>query len=306
MNYIIKDGFDISVEVTGYNRDFAHHVYNSIKTTWYAELKDDYNPTSEKVAAFVNGVVERQLNPALLELGTVQLLVKGMTRVGMAQITRQRSAIFNVASQCATDYTTAEMSFVRPLNFKDKERFEDLVKTSVKYYYDLIDQGLAPQDARYILPQTIECGDISWNTTAAQIASIAAFRLCNTCSPDENNLVIRKYINAFKNKLRIDLRVGLIDKLTYDLYERILDNTDCMGSKNDTFCSFNSPFANSGRFSKVGKEPRGIKNIKKYIELNHIKWSASYFSKELQTGKYLLFDGEAKLTDDNYLLEKGL
>lgn len=306
MNYTIKDGFDISVEVTGYNRDFACHIYNSVKTTWYAELKDEYNPTSEKVKAFVEGVVERQLNPALLELGTIQLLVKGMTRVGMAQITRQRSAIFNVASQCATNYTTAKMSFVRPLNFKDKERFEALVKTAVEYYYDLISQGLAPQDARYILPQTIECGDISWNTTASQIASISAFRLCNTCSPDENNLVIRKYIEAFRKRLCIDLRVGLIDKLTYDLYMRILNNTDCMGSKNDTFCSFNSPFANSGRFSKVGKEPSGIKNIKKYIELNHIKWSSSYFSKELQTGKYSLFRGEEKLLDDDYLSEKGL
>lgn len=305
MNYTIKDGFDISVEVTGYNRDFAHHIYNSVRTTWCVELKDEYNPTSEKVKAFIDGVAERQLNPALLELGTVQLLVKGMTRVGMAQITRQRSATFNVASQ-ASDLTATEMKFVRPLNFEDKERFDEFVKTSVKYYYDLIAQGMPPQEARYILPQTIECGDISWNTTAAQIANISAFRLCNTCSPDENNLVIRKYINAFRNKLRIDLRVGLIDKLTHGLYKRILDNTDCMGSKNDTFCSFNSVFANSGRFSKVGKEPEGIKNVKKYIELNRIKWSSGYFSKELQTGKYLLFTGEEKLTDSNYLQEKGL
>lgn len=305
MNYVIKDGFDISVEVTGYNRDFARQVYNSVRTTWCVEIKGDYDPTSRMVKAFINGVAERQLNPALLELGAVQLLVKGMTRVGMAQITRQRSATFNVASQ-ASDLTNTVMKFVRPLNFEDKDRFDEYVYTSVKYYYDLINQGMPPQEARYILPQTIECGDISWNTAASQIANISAFRLCNTCSPDENNLVIRKYIEAFTSKLEIDLKTGLIDELTYSLYKRILGNTDCMGSKNDTFCSFNSVFANSGRFSKVADEPEGIKNVKKYVKLNHIKWSSGYFSRELKTRKYLLFDGEQKLTDDVYLAEKEL
>lgn len=294
MTYVIKDGFDISVEVTGYNRDFARQVFNSVRTTWCVEIKGDYDPDSEMVKAFIDGVAERQLNPALLELGTVQLLVKGMTRVGMAQITRQRSATFNVASQ-ASNLTESVMKFVRPLNYTDKERFDNWVKASVDYYYDLVGQGIPPQEARYILPQTIECGDISWNTTAAQIANISAFRLCNTCSPDENNLVIRKYIENFTKLLDSDLKDGKIDKATHGLYTKILKNTDCMGSKNDTFCSFNSVFENSGRFSNVGKEPEGIKNVKKYVKLNFIKWDSGYFAKELKTGKYILFSGEDKI-----------
>lgn len=302
MNYEILDGFDISVEVTGYNRDFARQVFNSVRTTWCVEIKGDYDPSDEKVIAFVNGVNDRQLNPALLELGTVQLLVKGMTRVGMAQITRQRSATFNVASQ-ASNLTETTMRFVRPRNFEDRDRFAEFVETSVKYYYDLVSQGMPPQEARYILPQTIECGDISWNTTASQIANIAAFRLCNTCSPDENNLVIRQYLKSFRQKLLADLGSGSIDSLTFKLYESILDRTDCVGAKNDTFCSFNSVFENSKRFTKVADEPKSIKNIKKYVKLNYIDFKRGYFSKELKTGKYSLFKGEEAMLKERSIFE---
>lgn len=298
--YSIKDGFDIKVHIKHYERDLARLIFNSVKTTWHAfdDLEYDSNVKSEaykKIRPLIFGVLDRQLNPALLELGTVQLEIEGMTRVGMAQITRQRSATFNVSSQCTKQ---EHLTFVRPLNYNAnpvlKANFEALVNDSVELYNSLLETGMPFQDARYVLPQCVECGKISWNTTANQIANISAFRLCNTCSPDENNLVLRTYRAKFGKLILDDYLAGKIDQLTYEIYLKILDRTDALGANEDTFKSFNSPIKNSGRFSKEGKLPDSIIALRELLqdEFNVFDFNTTYFFKELCTGNYYLLDGE--------------
>lgn len=301
--YSIKDGFDIKVHIKHYERDLARLIFNSVKTTWHAfdDLEYDSNVKSEaykKIRPLIFGVLDRQLNPALLELGTIQLEIEGMTRVGMAQITRQRSATFNVSSQCTKQ---EHLTFVRPLNYNAnpvlKANFETLINDSVELYNNLLETGMPYQDARYVLPQCVECGKISWNTTANQIANISAFRLCNTCSPDENNLVIRKYISEFTHVLDADYTKQRIDGLTYKIYMTILNRTDALGANEDTFKSFNSPIKNSGRFSKEGKLPDSIKALREILndEFNVFDFDTTYFSRELDTNSYKLLLGEQKM-----------
>lgn len=311
--YSIKDGFDIKVHIKHYERDLARLIFNSVKTTWHAFDELDYtnNPflsDYKKIGALIDGVLDRQLNPALLELGTVQLEIEGMTRVGMAQITRQRSATFNVSSQCTKQ---KHLVFVRPLNYNDnpvlKANFEALVNDSVELYNSLLETGMPFQDARYVLPQCVECGKISWNTTANQIANISAFRLCNTCSPDENNLVIRKYISEFVSVLDADYTKQRIDGLTYKIYMTILNRTDALGANEDTFKSFNSPIKNSGRFSKEGKLPDSIKALREILndEFNVFDFDTTYFSRELDTKSYKLLLGEQKMLQNIRKNKKG-
>lgn len=301
--YSIRDGFHLSIRIKHYERDLARLIFNSVKTTWHAFDELDYTDNVgfrdyKKVEALIDGVLDRQLNPALLELGTIQLEIEGMTRVGMAQITRQRSATFNVSSQCTKQ---EHLVFVRPLNYNDnpvlKANFEALVNDSVELYNSLLETGMPFQDARYVLPQCVECGKISWNTTANQIANISAFRLCNTCSPDENNLVIRKYISEFARVLDADYTKQRIDGLTYKIYMTILNRTDALGANEDTFKSFNSPIKNSGRFSKEGKLPDSIKALREILndEFNVFDFDTTYFSRELDTNSYKLLLGEQKM-----------
>lgn len=292
----ILDGFDINVEVKSYTKNAAELIFNSARTTWPILLDVDYDPTNKICQGLVEGCLTRDLNPALLDLATIQLEITGMTRVGMAQITRQRSAVFNVTSQY-TDYENwQKFTFVRPRNFTGKEKqFEEIVRKSIELYNELADQGVPPFEARYVLPAAVECGTISWNTTPNQIANIASFRLCNSCSPDENNLMLRKYIEIFGNLLKSDYTDGKIDSLTYKLYHRMLNNTDALGFRQKKFSSFNSIIANSGRFPDEAERSEGIKKLQNVCRFNTVRWSTTSFKQELETGKYLLLSGEKEM-----------
>lgn len=291
----ILDGFNIYVEVKSYVKNAAELIFNSARTTWPILLDVDYDPTNKVCQGLVEGCLTRDLNPALLDLATIQLEITGMTRVGMAQITRQRSAVFNVTSQY-TDYENwQKFTFVRPRNFKNKGAFEELVKRSIELYNELADSGVPPFEARYVLPAAVECGTISWNTTPNQIASIASFRLCNSCSPDENNLMLRKYIETFSELLKTDLAEGSIDSLTYKLYMTMLNNTDALGFRQKKFSSFNSIIGNSGRFPEEAERSEGIKKLQNVCRFNTVRWSTTSFKQELETGKYILLPGERSM-----------
>lgn len=294
--YTILEGFDISVRVTNYVKNAAEVIYNSARTTWPNLLPVKYDPNNEICQGLVEGCLARALNPALLELATIQLEINGMTRVGMAQITRQRSAIFNVASQ-DTDYENwQELKFVRPRNFTGKEEeFNTLIQKSVDLFNDLAKQGVPPLEARYVFPEAVVCKCISWNTTPNQIANIASFRMCNSCSPDENNLVFRKYIEAFSELLEADLKNGSIDSLTYMLYKGLLANTDALGFRQKKFSSFNSVIKNSGRFIEEAEKPEGLKKLQDACKFNTVEWSSTSFKQELQSGNYILMPGEDKI-----------
>lgn len=294
--YEILDGFDINVEIKNYEKNAAELIFNSVRTTWPVLLDLKYDPDNEVCQGLVQGCASRELNPALLELATIQLEITGMTRVGMAQITRQRTAIFNVSSQDTAYENWKHFRFVRPRNFTGREaEFEQLVKLSVDLYDKLAEQGVPPLEARYVLPEAVECRRISWNTTPNQIANIASFRLCNSCSPDENNLVLRKYIENFRELLGNDLADGKIDHLTFKLYCTMLNNTDALGFRQKKFSSFNSVIANSGRFTEEAEKSEGIRKIAEACKLNSVAWSTTSFKQELETGKYILLEGEKEM-----------
>lgn len=295
-SYQILNGFDISVKVTNYTRNAAEVIYNSARTTWPILLPVEYSPDNKICQGLVEACAERAINPALLELATIQLEINGMTRVGMAQITRQRSAIFNVASQDTAYENWQELKFVRPRNFEGKEEeFEKLIEFSVRLFNDLAKQGVPPLESRYVLPEAIVCKCISWNTTPNQIANIASFRMCNSCSPDENNLVIRTYIKEFSKVLEDDLKAKKIDSLTYTLYKKLLANTDALGFRKKEFSSFNSVIKNSGRFTKEAEKPKGLKKLQETCKFNTVDWATTSFRQELLTGNYILMPGEEEM-----------
>ena len=111
----ILDGFEnLSVEILDYNRDLAKNIYNTVKTTWHEFDDLKYDSNNLMVKSLVNSVLDRALNPNIIELSTIQLRVKGMSRVGMAHITRQRSATFNVISAIALLVFAFCISFIFP------------------------------------------------------------------------------------------------------------------------------------------------------------------------------------------------
>lgn len=288
----ILDGFEnLSIEILDYNRDLAKNIYNTVKTTWHEFDDLKYDPNNLMVKSLVNSVLDRALNPNIIELSTIQLRVKGMSRVGMAHITRQRSATFNVSSQ---ETQQPEFTpFVRLKNLKGhEEEFEKLVNLSVDLYNKLVEKGVPPQDARYVFPQCVECGDIVWNTTVSQLRNIALLRLCNTSAAAEANLVMRLYITEFIKVLNSDVQSGKIDGLTFEVYLSILQSTECLGGKEKTFKSFATLIGDSGRFKNKMSIPASLKPLYNNLKFNSFDFKKTFFYEEMKSPKYLKLDGE--------------
>ncbi len=94
-----------------------------------------------------------------LEFASAMFYVEDVSRAFLAQITRHRHASFMVESQRYNKYD--DFDFVIPDKMKDKyeEKFnfspklDHFLSEAQDVYDSLIDQGVAPEDARFFLPE---------------------------------------------------------------------------------------------------------------------------------------------------------
>lgn len=95
---------------------------------------------------------------SILEHITLTFAVEGVSIVTLKQITRHRLASFTVRSQRYIA-ENKEARYIIPPSIKDKG-WDNLVESKIlelfSIYDDLINAGVPPEDARYILPQATE------------------------------------------------------------------------------------------------------------------------------------------------------
>ena len=96
----ISNGYeDISVEVVDYNEHLAEHAWNCYKMTWH-ELQDvKYDSSNAIIQDAIENIIKFRALPMPREQGIITFRLNNISRVCLAQITRQRKAAFNVESQ---------------------------------------------------------------------------------------------------------------------------------------------------------------------------------------------------------------
>src|SRR5574344_561503 len=147
----ISNGYeDISVELIDYNMNIAEHAWNCYKMTWNDLQEVEYNPDYECVKEAVYNIIKLRALPMPREQAIMTFKVNNISRVCLAQITRQRKAAFNVESQMPRPIRHNVIMPLNVINMGFEERAKQLIELSQELYDDMIDAGMPPQDARYL------------------------------------------------------------------------------------------------------------------------------------------------------------
>lgn len=283
---------DISVEVIDYNKELAKHAWNCYRMTWKELQNVEYDCNDERVKNAINDIVMYRALPMPREQGIITFRINNISRVCLAQITRQRKACFNVESQMPRPI---KHNVMIPLNICQDEELRDeafkLAEASQKLYDKCIEKGIPPQDARYL---TLH----GQTTSLVYVVDVNTFvgsfgQRCENNIADEINLVYRLCKKAILTKIQTDLESKEIDELTYQMYVRIISPADCQGAKQKVCLNYDKVFGNGAqRYPSANEE---IEEITKNADYN-FKKSAWYL--ELQKlPDDLLFPDEKEMIE---------
>lgn len=283
---------DISVEVIDYNKDLARHAWNCYRMTWKELQNVEYDCNDERVKNAITDIVMYRALPMPREQGIITFRINNISRICLAQLTRQRKACFNVESQMPRPISH---NVILPLNIcQDKELQDEafrLIEASQKLYDKCIEKGIPPQDARYLTlhGQTTSCVYVvDINTFVGSFG-----QRCENNIADEINLVYRLCKKAILDKIEADFKNGEIDALTFRMYARVISPADCQGAKQHICLNYDKVFGNgAGRYPSANEE---IESITKNADYD-FKKSAWYL--ELQRlPENLLFPDEKEMIE---------
>lgn len=241
----ISDGYsDISVEVIDYNIELAKHAWNCYRMTWHHLQNVAYDEHNKDVIEAIDNIIKVRALPMPREQAIITFRINNISRVCLAQLTRQRKACFNVESQMPMPITH---NVIIPANIYANEELrkeaEELITKSQNFYDKLISKGIPPQDARYMTMHGQTCS-LVYVVDINTFVSAFGFRCENNLS-DEINLVYRLCKQALMNKLVNDKQCNVIDYLTYKMYSEILKNADALGAKQHLGMNYDKVFGNS-------------------------------------------------------------
>lgn len=291
----ISNGYqDISVEVIDINTNIAEHVWNCYRMTWKHLQDVEYNVNNKEVQKAIDDVIYMKALPMPREQALITFRINNISRVCLAQITRQRESAFNVESQMPRPI---EHNVILPLNIANSDladEAKELIELSQKFYDKLIDRGVPPQDARYITMHG-QTTSLVYVVNINKFVSSFGFRCENNLS-DEINLVYRLCKNTLLNHIEKLYNNDQIDILTYHFYKSILYNADCDGAKFKIGKNTDKVFGNSfKRYPDANEEVTKITNTCDY----DFKKSAWYqeLKRLYKTNKDLLFVDEDKMIE---------
>ncbi len=287
----ISNGYeDIKVSVVDYNTDIARHAWDCYKMTWTSLQNVDYDPNDPRVIEAVTNIIKFRALPMPREQAILTFKIENVSRVMLAQITRQSRARFNVESQMPLP---VEHNVILPLNIaEDEELSEDakqLIELSQKVYDKCIAKGIPPQDARYLLMHG-QTTSLAYVVNVNDFVSAFAMRCENNLS-DEINLVYRLAKRAILDKLGEDFNDGKIDNLTYMFYYNIISPADCAGAARKVGQNYDKVFGNS--FERYPAANPEVQKITDNCDYDFTK--SAWYLEMKRMDKSLLFPDEQQM-----------
>lgn len=292
MNNISKGYEDIKVDVVDYVKDIAKHAWDCYKMTWRGLQNVEYDVNDLRVQEAVRNIILYRALPMPREQANITFKIQNVSRVMLAQITRQSLGRFNVESQMPEP---VGHNVILPLNIYENPKLSDkakkLIELSQEVYDECIAEGVPPQDARYLLMH-------GQTTSLAYVANVnvftSAFAMrCENNLSDEINLVYRLCKKAILEKVENDYKNGEIDMLTYEFYTKIISPADASGAARKVGQNYDGVFGNSFK-----RYPDANQEITKITENCSYDYTKSAWYLELQRlPEDLLFDGEKEMIE---------
>ena len=296
----IQTGYKgIDVSIINYTKHPAKIMWDMLKQTWI-ELQDiEYNPKLPIVKEFIEGSVNKRLNPTPQETVLIQCVFKNISRVNLAQLTRHRGWLFQVESQMPQH---VEHNVILPLNIvnsKFYERAVKLIEESQKLYDDMTNgnewdkstTNIPYQDARYLLMHGQTC-DASCSFTLPQLVNVCGQRLENNTA-DEINYAFRLLLKELKNAIALDNEMDELDKFVYIAN---LEKCDCFGAAAKKCFTCDDVFGNS--FERFADGNEHVTYATKNCKLDYTKsaWYAE-LKRIYKDEPELLLPGEKEMIE---------
>ena len=289
MNNISNGYEDITVEVIDYNKQLAEHAWNCYRMTWKKLQNVRYDENNVDVVNAINNIINMKALPMPREQALITFRINNISRVCLAQLTRQSKARFNVESQMPMP---VEHNVILPLNIvgsKFEEKARKLIEESQALYDELIEDGIPPQDARYLLMH-------GQTTSLVYVVDINTFvgsftMRCENNLSDEINLVYRLCKHAILTTITSDNLTSKIDSLTYKMYNEIISPADCLGAKQHKGMNYDNVFGNS--FERYESANDEIKYITNNCDYNYKK--SAWYKELKRLPDYLLFADEKQM-----------
>ena len=132
---------------------------------------------------------------SVLEHVSFTFHIEGISRACLAQLSRHRHISLSVRSQryCRED----NFQYVNPFpegSFGAAE-FEDYMEEARANYVDMVDAGVAPEDARAVLPNAC-CTELYMTANARALIEMSRLRMCNRAQREIREL-FEKIRNCF-------------------------------------------------------------------------------------------------------------
>lgn len=295
----IQNGYKgISVEVISMTEHPGKIVWDMLKQTWIRLHDKKYNPNDKEVKAFIDESLARRLNPSPLETIYCQVVFKNISRVCLAQVTRQRDWLFNSESQMPQPPTH---NVVIPLNILKSEyadEYIDLVERSQLLYDKMVagnekkeTTNIPYQDARYCLLNG-QTTDLSASFKLVKFVSDCGGRMDNN-THDEINYLFRLTKKAILDYVMASKTMDSLDKY---IYKTLLSNADAAGAKQKVSICCDAMFGNSfKRFPDANKYvEKATKNC--LLDYKKLAW-VDELIRIYKEEPYLLEDGEKEMIE---------
>lgn len=125
-----------------------------------------------------------------IEHASFTFAIEGISRACSHQLVRHRLASYSQQSQRYVQFEEKPV-FIEPpeLNGENLDKYRAGIKEAFDLYYKLLQSGVEPEDARYILPQAVET-KIVMTMNARELLHFFTLRCCNRAQWEIRDLAI--------------------------------------------------------------------------------------------------------------------
>lgn len=277
----------IEVKNFSYERDIARINWDALKMTFREFMDVEYSPDNDEIFELMAKVMNGEHNPSWLKVAHLSCEFRNISRICLAQLTRDTGWIWNSESQMPQPlHHNVTIPANIAMNDEWMEELEEIQCRIEKLYDKLIDDGIPFQDARYIglHGQTIS---IYGRCDVMSFIRHCGVRLNNNVA-DEINLCYRMVIRALIDAIAKDYAEGKIDRISYYMWCRLIDRMDCNEAKAGCVKYFDKVFCNTfDRFPVANgyEEPKPLCNA----------YKSAWYNELVAMDDSLLLHGEAEM-----------
>lgn len=216
-NEIIEGLSKLKVEILDITNNPFKNLWDFYKIIWYKTDKQYVEGNDEQIK-IINDILNMRTLPTPQETINITFRIYGLSRVGLARITRSRIGwSFNSFSSAPQRVKQKTIIPLNILKSKYGEEARELVKKAQELYEKLYDEDIPPQDIRYLSPQGA-VGDLNCSVNFLALRSFFSRRICNSLE-DEMNMICRLILKEIK--LKID------NKEIHENWNYLLPKLDC-------------------------------------------------------------------------------